>query len=111
ATRMLSTQRLQPQVLCIVVASLVAGVLALGPVDALTWGDRPRVPATPAFVLLWLVGSLCALGTAAWAKFHRLAALVLLSVCGLVTCLTFVWFSAPDLALTQLVVEVVTTVL
>ena len=30
---------------------------------------------------------------------------------GLVTCLTFVWFSAPDLALTQLVVEVVTTML
>jgi multicomponent K+:H+ antiporter subunit A len=30
---------------------------------------------------------------------------------GLVTCLTFAWFSAPDLALTQLVVEVVTTVL
>jgi len=62
-------------------------------------------------VLLWLVGGLCALGTAAWAKFHRLAALVLLGVTGLVTCLTFVWFSAPDLALTQLVVEVVTTVL
>ncbi len=32
-------------------------------------------------------------------------------VCGLMTCITFVWFSAPDLALTQLVVEVVTTVL
>ena len=30
---------------------------------------------------------------------------------GLVTCLTFVWFSAPDLALTQLLVEIVTTVL
>jgi multicomponent K+:H+ antiporter subunit A len=30
---------------------------------------------------------------------------------GLATCLTFVWFSAPDLALTQLLVEVVTTVL
>jgi multicomponent K+:H+ antiporter subunit A len=30
---------------------------------------------------------------------------------GLATCLTFVWFSAPDLALTQLAVEVVTTVL
>ncbi|WP_154402938.1 hydrogenase subunit MbhD domain-containing protein, partial [Bordetella pertussis] len=26
---------------------------------------------------------------------------------GLITCLTFVWFSAPDLALTQLAVEVV----
>ena len=30
---------------------------------------------------------------------------------GLVTCITFVWFSAPDLAATQLVVEIVTTVL
>src|SRR5690606_3895901 len=28
-----------------------------------------------------------------------------------VTCITFVWFSAPDLALTQLLVEIVTTVL
>src|SRR5690606_292302 len=27
------------------------------------------------------------------------------------TCLTFMWFSAPDLGLTQLVVEIVTTVL
>jgi multicomponent K+:H+ antiporter subunit A len=69
------------------------------------------VPASSAFVLLWLVGSICAVGTAAWGKFHRLAALTLMSVAGLVTCLTFVWFSAPDLALTQLVVEVVTTVL
>ena len=62
----------------------------------------------------------CCCGSSAWsarsarrvqAKFHRLAALTLLGVAGLVTCLTFVWFSAPDLALTQLVVEVVTTVL
>ncbi len=30
---------------------------------------------------------------------------------GLATCITFVWFSAPDLALTQLLVEIVTTVL
>ena len=30
---------------------------------------------------------------------------------GLVTCLTFAWFSAPDLALTQIAVEVVTLVL
>ena len=45
------------------------------------------------------------------AKFHRLAALTMLAVTGLITCLTFVWFSAPDLALTQLAVEVVTMVL
>ena len=40
-----------------------------------------------------------------------MAALTFLGMAGLCTCLTFVWFSAPDLALTQLTVEVVTTVL
>jgi multicomponent K+:H+ antiporter subunit A len=35
----------------------------------------------------------------------------MMGVVGLVVCLTFVWFSAPDLALTQIAVEVVTLVL
>src|SRR5690606_10620976 len=39
------------------------------------------------------------------------AALIMLGGAGLVTCLTFAWFSAPDLALTQITVEVVTVVL
>jgi multicomponent K+:H+ antiporter subunit A len=52
-----------------------------------------------------------ALGAAWQAKYHRLAALIMLGVTGLVTCLTFVWLSAPDLAITQLLVEIVTTVL
>ena len=77
----------------------------------LVWGDRARLPASPAFVLLWVIGMVCAVGAAVQAKFHRLVALTLMGGAGLVTCLTFVWFSAPDLALTQLVVEVVTTVL
>ena len=64
-----------------------------------------------AFALLWAVGIACALGAAYQAKFHRLAALILLGGAGLVTCISFVWLSAPDLALTQLVVETVTTVL
>ncbi len=45
------------------------------------------------------------------AKYHRLAALMMMSGAGVVTCLTFLLFSAPDLGLTQLTVEVVTTVL
>ena len=64
-----------------------------------------------AFALVWAVGIACALGAAYQAKFHRLAALILLGGAGLVTCISFVWLSAPDLALTQLVVETVTTVL
>jgi len=106
-----STRRLQPQLVWLVVASVIAAALSILGAGALSWGDRPRVPATPAFVLLWLTGAGCALGVAVQAKYHRLAALMMMAVAGLVTCLTFVWFSAPDLALTQLAVEVVTTVL
>lgn len=65
----------------------------------------------PIFAILWLIGMIAALGAAWQAKYHRLAALVMLGVSGLVTCLTFIWLSAPDLAITQLLVEIVTTVL
>ncbi|RZJ18817.1 MAG: monovalent cation/H+ antiporter subunit A, partial [Haliea sp.] len=108
--RRLGTRRLQPQLFLLVAAGVAATVLALRG-DGLSWGDRERVPASPAFAILWLIGGACAIGAAVQAKYHRLAALTMLSVTGLVTCLTFVWFSAPDLALTQLAVEVVTTVL
>src|SRR5690606_4888109 len=57
------------------------------------------------------VGAGCAISAAWMAKFQRLAALVMMGGAGLVTCVTFVWFSAPDLALTQLLVEIVTVVL
>lgn len=108
--RWLGTRRLQPQLLCMVV---IAGLAGLGSalIVPLTWGDRARVPATPEFALLWLIGGACAIGAAWQAKFHRLAALTMLGVVGLVLCITFAWFSAPDLALTQLAVEVVTVVL
>jgi multicomponent K+:H+ antiporter subunit A len=61
--------------------------------------------------VVWVLGAACAIGAAWQAKYHRLAALILLGGAGLVTCITYVWFSAPDLALTQLLVETVTTVL
>jgi multicomponent K+:H+ antiporter subunit A len=60
---------------------------------------------------MWLVGACCAVGAAYLAKYHRFAALVLLGGTGAVTCVTFAWLSAPDLAVTQLLVEIVTTVL
>ncbi|MEO8486449.1 MAG: monovalent cation/H+ antiporter subunit A [Betaproteobacteria bacterium] len=110
ATRRLGTTRLPVQVACVVTVTL-AVALAAALRYAFDWGDRPRVPATLDFVLLWAVGIACALGAAFQAKFHRLAALTMLGGAGLVTCLGYAWFSAPDLALTQLAVEVVTTVL
>jgi multicomponent K+:H+ antiporter subunit A len=74
-------------------------------------GNLAVAAAHPAFALMWLVGAACAIGAATQAKYHRLAALSLAGAAGLATCMTFVWFSAPDLALTQLVVEMVTLVL
>ncbi|MDT0136295.1 monovalent cation/H+ antiporter subunit A [Acidovorax sp. PRC11] len=108
--RMLGTLRLQWQMLWLVLAALVAGALPLWS-RGLQLGDRGTLPLSPAFVAIWVVGSVCAVGAAWQAKYHRLAALTLLGGAGLCTCITFLWFSAPDLALTQIVVEVVTTVL
>ncbi|MEQ7922566.1 monovalent cation/H+ antiporter subunit A [Xanthomonas sp. WHRI 1810A] len=108
--RLLTTRRLQAQLFLMVVAALVAGFVPMY-VNGLTWGDRPKIPGSGVFVILWLIAIACAIGAAWQAKYHRLAAVTMVSVCGLTTCVTFVWFSAPDLALTQLVVEVVTTVL
>jgi len=110
AVKLLGSRRLQTQMFTIVTAALLAGVLASRSVP-LTWGDRQRLPASQAFVLLWIMGMVCAVGAAVMAKFHRLVAITLMGGAGLVTCLTFLWFSAPDLALTQIVVEVVTTIL
>ncbi|AGE26354.1 monovalent cation/H+ antiporter subunit A [Pseudomonas poae] len=106
----LSTKRLQTQLFLLVLVAVIGGMIPiLG--SGLTWGDRPKIPGSVVFVTLWVLAIACALGAAWQAKYHRLAALTMISVCGLMTCVTFVWFSAPDLALTQLVVEVVTTVL
>ena len=78
--------------------------------EAATTGARTLLPATPLAAVLWL---LLAATCAALVLGHhqRLRAVVLVGVVGLVTSLTFLAFSAPDLALTQLSVEVVSTVL
>ena len=108
--RLLGTSRLQWQMLWLVAAALIAGAAPLW-ATGLYLGGRSSLPMAPPFALLWVVGGICALAAAWQAKYHRMAAITLVGGAGLCTCLTFVWFSAPDLALTQLVVEIVTTVL
>jgi multicomponent K+:H+ antiporter subunit A len=110
ALRYLGTDRLQTQMFVAFAVSLGLALYASRDVP-LAWGERERLPASPAFVVLWVIGAICAVGAAVMAKFHRMVAITLMGGAGLVTCLTFVWFSAPDLALTQIVVEVVTTTL
>ena len=93
-----------------VTLSAAAAVLLVG-----LWGIEPRGPATltpldPVTLSAALCLGVGAVGTVVLHR-QRLTALVLLSVVGLVVALAFVKLSAPDLALTQLLVEVVTIVL
>jgi multicomponent K+:H+ antiporter subunit A len=109
-TTWLFPSSMQAQLLLIVSAAVIAGLL---PLALMGWsrGQAPLSTLDPLFAVLWIGGAACAVGAALQAKFHRLAALVMVGGVGLVTCLTFAWFSAPDLALTQIIVEVVTLVL
>lgn len=104
------TRRLQPQMRAVVCVAFVAGLIPLLG-HALLPASLNLTPIDFAFALVWIIGIVCALATAQQAKFHRLAALIFMSGAGLATCITFIYLSAPDLALTQLLVEVVTTVL
>jgi len=61
-------------------------------------------------VSLWAIGVTAALAAVAFYR-RRLVALILIGAVGLVVSLTFVLLSAPDLALTQLLVEVATVIL
>jgi multicomponent K+:H+ antiporter subunit A len=104
------TDRLQTQFRIIVAVAALAGFLPFLRYGY-HFGPVPVTSPDPIFAALWTVGAICAIGCALQAKYHRLAALILISGAGLVSCITFVWLSAPDLALTQLLVETVTTVL
>ncbi|MAD26920.1 MAG: monovalent cation/H+ antiporter subunit A [Pseudomonadales bacterium] len=108
-TLLLENASLQRYLLCLLLAALVVtgfwliqlpalrGPVAMTPVDGVTLAGA-------------LLTMLSAVATAYWHRL-RLVSLVTLSVVGLGVVLAFARFAAPDLALTQISVEVVTIVL
>jgi multicomponent K+:H+ antiporter subunit A len=73
-------------------------------------GTRETLPLSLPAVVAWI--ALVAASAAAVLRHHdRLYALILTSVVGVMVTLGFLQFSAPDLALTQISVDVVTTIL
>jgi multicomponent K+:H+ antiporter subunit A len=108
------TERIDSGSLQRMLALLVGSALVLGAVglrsDQPLGGGRAGIAPDGLSLLLALVLGTCAALAAAWHR-RRLTALLLLGAVGLVVSLAFVKLSAPDLALTQLSVEVVTVVL
>ena len=106
----LQNGRLQRYLLVLVLVAITAGTVPF-------LADRPQAgPSVSghhagfAFVVVWAIGMAATLACVALHR-QRLIALLLLGAVGLVVSLAFVHFSAPDLALTQLLVEVATVML
>jgi multicomponent K+:H+ antiporter subunit A len=107
ATHTPSLQRMLLATFGVVVALIIDGAQAGG--GAFT-GTRPGIPASAPAIVAW---ALLIAATAAVVNDsrQRFRVLIYISVIGLVVSLAFVRFSAPDLALTQISVEVVTILL
>ena len=100
---------LQRYMVLVLLAFIVLAGMPLLELDTL-WGGRDELPidavnATGAAMLL-----IAAFATVVWHR-KRVVALLMISVVGLMVSIAFTRFSAPDLALTQLSVEVVTVIL
>ena len=111
-SRRLENGSLQRYAGWMVLAALGLGALpfVLAPAGVPRTGTRELLPATPVAIGVWLV--LLAVG-AALLRLQRLrfVAVVLTGAVGLVASLAFIGMSVPDLAMTQLSVDVVSTVL
>ncbi|CAN5751106.1 monovalent cation/H+ antiporter subunit A [soil metagenome] len=108
-TDMLENGSLQRYTMLFIATSLVAGFAPL--LDySIGRGGEPVMPIDAASAAVWAILIVGAVMTVVWHR-RRLAALVAISVVGLIVALTFVRLAAPDLALTQLLVEIVTIML
>jgi multicomponent K+:H+ antiporter subunit A len=74
------------------------------------WGGREELPLDAVNVTGAVMLLIAAFATVVWHR-KRVVALLMISVVGLMVSMAFTRFSAPDLALTQLSVEVVTIIL
>lgn len=102
-----SLQRMLFATFAVVVLLVAEGALVGG--GSFT-GPREGLVASPVAIGAWLL-LIAATGAVLYAERERFRVLIYISVIGLMITLGFVHFSAPDLALTQIAVEVVTILL
>lgn len=109
-TRAFDKGSLQHAAVWVIGASLVAGLVGFMSMPAALLGDREGLPLDAVTLTAAIALMIATYLTVRWHE-QRLTALITIGVVGLIVSLGFVKFSAPDLALTQLSVEVVTIVL
>lgn len=100
---------LQRYLLVLFVVALALGIDA-GLRYGVTAGDRATTPASPVAIVAWIALIAAVVAVVAVDR-RRFLALIFISVIGIVMALVFIHLSAPDLALTQISVEVVTILL
>ncbi|MDO9635924.1 MAG: proton-conducting transporter membrane subunit, partial [Thiobacillus sp.] len=109
-TRLIDSGSLQRQVFLFLLAALTLGIVPWLANDTPLTGSRAGLPLD-AVSLLAAGALIVATFATVWWHRQRFIALITIGVVGLVVALAFIKFSAPDLALTQLSIEIVTIVL
>lgn len=109
-TRLLNANSLQQMLFVFMLFILALGITSFMDSEFALTGDRMLLPVDGVSLLITLMLVVAALGAVVMHR-QRLVSLILMGAVGLGVALIFVKFSAPDLALTQLSVEVVTIVL
>ena len=109
-TEELQNHSLQRYMLVLVCVAIAAGVLpfVFAPPQAAVTAPTGPTPGF-GFIVVWAIGLMATVATVLRYR-QRLQALLLLGAVGLAVSLVFVHFSAPDLALTQLLVEIATII-
>ena len=107
--RATETGSLQHYLLWIVVFAIIMVAMPLIG-QGITTGTRELTHAPAIAIVLWLI-LFSACWMMLWFHHERIKAVLISGAVGLVVTLVFVTLSAPDLALTQITVDVVTTVL
>lgn len=109
-TAMFDKSSLQNMIAWFLSASIVIGIAGFSYSDASLFGNREYLEID--WISLIAAGILIiATFVTAFYHYKRILALITIGIVGLIVSLIFVKFSAPDLALTQLSVEVVTIIL
>ena len=108
-TTRLENGSLQRYVALLLGMAIVAGAIPFVQYGYVS-GTQAITPTNPVAVAVWGLLIVAALATV-FTHRHRISAIICLSVVGLLISIVFVYMSAPDLALTQLSVEVVTILL